>query len=229
MKDLFGRALLDYYENKFKPPLLLHNEYGPPEVIPIDRYFIDHNEFSELEVFALQNAVGKVLDIGAASGRHALYLQGLGMDARAMDISNACCQLMHKAGIQKVICKDIYSFSNEEFDTLFMLMNGIGIAGSIEGLKQLLNHLKEVLKPTGQLIIDSSDISYLFSDNEIPIDRYFGELKFHYEYRGRFDEEFGWLYIDQETLYNVALSQGWTCQIIFTDETDAYLARLQRI
>ena len=125
MKDIFGQALFDYYHNKFTPPLLLHNEYGEPDEIPIERYFIKEGEYSALEVYALEHFAGKILDIGSATGRHVLHLQGLGYDITAMDISHSCGKLMHEMGVDKVIIDDIYNFSDYKYDTISMLMNGI--------------------------------------------------------------------------------------------------------
>lgn len=75
--------------------------------------------------------------------------------------------------------------------------------------------------------MDSSDISYLYEDNPLPVNKYFGELLYQYEYKGVLGDSFNWLYIDQQKLTEIANSTGWICQIIFADETDAYLARLQ--
>ena len=229
MKDLFGQALLDYYHNKFAPPLLLHNEYGAPEAIPVEKYFFNADEFSNLEVFALQQVSGKVLDVGAATGRHVLLLQNQGFDITALDVSPLCVKLMEEVGIEKLQCQDIYSYNDESYGTVLMLMNGIGIAGNIAGLHKLLNKLKTIVDPYGQLIIDSSDISYLYDGKSIPMGSYFGELSFQYEYKGELDDAFNWLYIDQKKLVEVAYDSGWSCQIIFSDETDAYLARLQQL
>lgn len=227
MKDLFGKALLDYYQNSFVPPLLLHNEYGPPETIPIDRFFWREDKFPDLELFALNQIHGKILEVGAGTGRHTLYMQNQGHNVSAMDISTSCGILMKKMGVEKIIIGDIYAYNENNYDTIIMLMNGIGIAGYISRLKKLLKHLKKILNPEGQLLLDSSDISYLYDGNELPGDRYFGELKFHYEYRGIHDDPISWLYIDQNSLIEIANSMGWNCQIIFEDETEAFLARLQ--
>ena len=227
MKDIFGQALLDFYHDSFKPPLLLHNEYGSPEVIPIERYFIDYDEYSDLELFAMQHFQGKTLDVGAATGRHTLHLQDLGFDVSAMDLSNNCSILMEKLGVEKIIIDDIYKYKDNKYDTISMLMNGIGLAGNIENLKKLLSHLKNILNPSGQILADSSDISYLYEGEKLPEDKYFGELNFQYEYKGELDDPFDWLYIDPSTLTDVAKSAGWNCQIIFEDDTQAFLARLQ--
>lgn len=226
MKDVFGQALLDYYHNSFEPPLLLHNEYGDPEPIPLERFFADQDEFSDLELFAIQQIRGKTLDVGAATGRHALYLQEQGIDVTTMDISHKCGVLMKELGLAKIIIEDIYSYNDCTYDTIYMLMNGIGIAGNIENLIILLNKLKTLMTEEGQLLIDSSDISYIYDEDKKPGDNYFGELMFRHEYKGVLDEPVYWLYIDQEKLIQVADFTGWNCQIIFEDETGAYLARL---
>jgi len=226
MKDLFGKALFDYHSGKFDPPLLLHNEYGSPEEIPIASYFRGPDEYSELETFALGHAKGKVLDIGAATGRHALYLQDRNLKVTALDISQLCGKLMRDLGVKDVVVDDIMKFDQGPFDTVIMLMNGIGLAGDISRLGELLIHLKKIVKPGGQILLDSTDISYLYEGEELPTDKYFGELSFYYEYQNMTDQSFSWLYIDQDKLMTIAEECGWHCQVIFEDETDAYLARL---
>lgn len=225
MKDLFGQALLDFHNKSSNTPLLLHSEYGPPEAIPLERFF--RSEYTDLENFALDQVKGNILDIGAATGRHALHLQNQGYDVTAMDISLGCSTIIKEIGLNKIITDDIYTFADQKYDTIMMLMNGIGIAGSLEGLEKLLLHLKNIITPTGQLLMDSSDISYLYEGNPLPVNKYFGELSYQYEYKGVLGDSFNWLYIDQQKLTEIANSTGWICQIIFEDETDAYLARLQ--
>lgn len=226
MKDLFGQALLDFYHGRFQGPLLLHNEYGEPEEIPIESYFREEDAYTDLELFALEHVAGKALDVGAASGRHALFLQQKGLEVAGMDISPLCGELMKTLGVKWIIIKDILQYSGDHYDTIFMLMNGIGIAGDLVGLEVLLRHLKTLVKPGGQLLLDSSNISYLYEDVELPKHKYFGQLAFHYEYMGKKDDEFTWLYVDQDRLKEMAVKCGWNCQVIFEDETDAYLARL---
>ena len=227
MKDLFGQALLDFYHKKFKAPLLLHNEYGPPELILPDRFFEGEEQFDALENFALEHVHGKIIDIGAATGRHALYLQNHGEDVTAMDLSSALCMLMNELGIKKIVKKDIFLYSEQKYDTILMLMNGIGISGSIDRLEKLLLHLQKIISPGGQLIMDSTNIAYLYEDYPAPGHKYYGELTYRYAYKDNMGDPFQWLYVDQQTLIDVATATGWLCQIIFEDETDAYLARMQ--
>jgi len=133
---------------------------------------------------------------------------------------------MRDLGVKDVVVDDIMKFDQEPFDTVIMLMNGIGLAGDISRLGELLIHLKKIVKPGGQILLDSTDISYLYEGEELPTDKYFGELSFYYEYQNMTDQSFSWLYIDQDKLMTAAEECGWHCQVIFEDETDAYLARL---
>jgi SAM-dependent methyltransferase len=228
MQDVFGQALHDYYQNSIRDPLLLHNEYGPPEEIPVETYFYEPSEYSELEVFALQQVYGKTLDVGAASGRHAIFLQQKGIDITALDISPFCGRLMKAMGVENIAIEDVFDYQGSCYDTVYMLMNGAGVAGSIEGLKKLLYHCKKLVKQDGQILLDSTDISYLYASSGKPKDKYFGQLTFCYEYQGKMGDEFHWLYVDQQTLTQTAIQCGWRCQVIFEDETSAYLARLSR-
>jgi len=227
MTDVFGQALLDFYNDTFQSPLLLHNDYGPPEIIPIEHYFVDYEDYSDLELCAMDHIRGKTLDVGSATGRHVIHLQDVGIDATAMDSSQICTDLMRQLGVDHIITDDIYNYQESRFDSISMLMNGIGIAGNISGLKKLLTHLENILTPGGQVIADSSDIRYLYEDEPLPAGNYFGELNFHYEYKMEIGEAFKWLYIDPDTLSEVAQSVGWSCQILFEDNAQAYLARLQ--
>lgn len=229
MKDLFGKALFDYHRGCFESPLLLHNQYGAPEEIPVEGYFRDEADYSELEVFALESVKGRVLDIGAATGRHALFLQRRNMEVTALDLSPLCGELMRERGVKKVVVGDVMHFGGDPADTLMMLMNGIGLAGNLRHLSKFLRRLKSIVKPRGQILLDSSDISYLYQDVKLPESKYYGELTFHYEYKGETDTPFMWLYIDQKRLIKISKQCGWYCQIIFEDETDAYLARLTHL
>ena len=67
-------------------------------------------------------------------------------------------------------------------------MNGSGIIGKQENLPAFFHRLKEVLARDGQLLLDSSDLSYLFEDEDgnldiAPEDDYFGEIDFRMQYK----------------------------------------------
>ena len=224
--DIFGQALLDYHHQELNSKLWLYNNYGSPEEMPVDVFFRAEDEMPDLELMAMQLATGKILDIGAGVGSHALALQNKGADVTALEISAAACEIMRERGINRVINTDFFAFKEEKFDTLLLLMNGIGLTGTVAGLRKFLEYAKLLLIPGGCMIFDSSDISYLYEDISLPADRYFGEIEYRYEYKKQSGGWFKWLYIDKDLLREIAASEGWATEVIFDDGMDQYLVRL---
>jgi len=226
--DVYGEALQDYFNDQFKEDLILHTNQTETETMPVDLFFRDADEFPDQELIALALCDGKVLDVGAGAGSHSLYLQEQGMDVTALELSSKACEIMKLRGVKSVLQEDIYSYTGDKYDTLLFLMNGIGLAESISGLKQLFNHCKTLLNPGGQLLFDSSDIAYYYNHGvEKPTDRYYGEIQFQYEYKGQKGQPFGWIYIDQKELIKIGNELGWVVQILDEDDHYQYLVRME--
>lgn len=224
--DVFGEALKDYFNKPPAETLWVHNSYDDPEEMPVDIYFRNEPEMPELELKALNLCKGKVLDVGAGVGSHALILQKRGLDVTAMDISASAVTIMKQRGLKKAIEGDILKFNEGKFDTLLFMMNGIGLTGTLPGLKAFLKRVKDLLNPGGQLVFDSSDLSYLYQEVAFPLNAYYGEVSFRYEYKSIKGNWFKWIYVDQKTLINVAAKLGWVTEIVFADGNDQYLAKL---
>ncbi len=185
-----------------------------------------------LEIAALKLCKGKILDIGAAAGCHSLMLQKKGFNVTALEISTKAAEVLKKRGIQKVIQENIYNYSTKKYDTILLLMNGTGIGGTVAGLKKLLQHLKMLLNKNGQILIDSSDIKYLFEekDGSMWVDlnnaKYYGEMDYEITYK-KSTAKFNWLFIDFNSLKNITDELDLKCiQIAKGDHFD-YLAQLK--
>lgn len=227
-KDVYGAALLDYYTKSEADNLFLYTNNGlAKEVMPVDLFFRSKDEFPEQELIALALCVGKVLDIGAGVGSHSLYLQDVGFDVTALELSASACEIMEKRGVKQIINENIFEYQNEKYDTLLFLMNGIGLVENINGLKQLFEHAKKLLKHGGQLLFDSSDINYYYKSEKDKPAHYYGEVTFQYEYKGQKGKPFGWLFIDQNELTKIANQAGWLVQILDEDDHYQYLARME--
>jgi SAM-dependent methyltransferase len=224
--DVFGEALKDQYTKPPSETLWVHNSYDEPEEMPVDIYFREESEMPDLELKALRLCKGKVLDVGAGVGSHALILQKRGFDVTGMDISAPAVAIMKQRGLQKAIEGNILQYKDDTYDTLLFMMNGIGLTGTIAGLTSFLKEVKSLLKPGGQLLFDSSDLSYLYQEVAFPASGYYGEVSFRYEYKGLKGSWFKWIYVDQQTLKSLAKKQGWMVEIVFEDDQDQYLARL---
>lgn len=224
--DVFGAVLLDYYHHQATGPLMLHNSYGSPEEMPVEVFFREEEDMPDIELCAMDICEGNVLDIGAGVGIHSLILQHRGLDVDALEISEEAIMIMEERGVKSIFKGDIFTFNTKQYDTLLLLMNGIGLVGTIQKLEIFLQHVKQILRPEGQILLDSSDIRYLYEDIPMPAEKYYGEIAYRYEYKEKVGDWFDWLYIDQEMLEKIADNCGYFCQVIFEDDNDHYLARL---
>ncbi len=232
MNDPFGEAIHDYFEKGKAPDLIVNSNYTENEEIAASWFFRTEKEMPAVERTALKRCNGKVLDVGAAAGCHTLLLQKKGFNVTALEKSEKAAEVMKKRSIQKVICGDIYQFSENQFDTILLLMNGAGIGETIAGLEMLLTHIKTLLTEKGQILIDSTDIKYLFKEEDgslwidLANDAYYGEMEYEVKYK-KSVSKFKWLFVDFETLKKVAKKAGLNCILIEKGENHDFLAQLK--
>jgi len=232
MKDLFGKAILDYQTNNSPEDIITETSISEADEMSIAYLFRNFKEMPKLEQKALELAKGKTLDIGCGAGSHALYLQNRGFDVTAIDISANAIEVCKLRGLQKTKVQNILDLdTSEKYDTILLLMNGTGIFGTLKETPNFLQKLKSLLNPDGQILIDSSDIIYMFDQDEdgayeVPAEGYYGELTFSIQYKGETEDTFPWLYLDYNTLQNAAFDNGLKCELILEGEHYDYLARL---
>jgi SAM-dependent methyltransferase len=226
MKDVLGKALSDYQHRLSPARLWINNKYGPREEMLVSIYFRRAEEMPELEWIALQKCRGKILDIGAGAGSHALALSQMGHDVTALDSSPLAAAVMEERGVQKIVCQDFFELAGAaSFDTLLLLMNGIGLAGTLSGLRLFLAQARRLIHPGGQLLFDSSDIAYMYEGNPPPMEEYYGEILYQYEYKRQKSDWFRWLFIDRKKLTEIARSEGWSTELLFEDGYDQFLVK----
>jgi len=231
MNDPIGQAIADFYKNDAAPDILINTNYTEGEILPPAYFFRAWNEMPKIEQTALEYCRGKILDVGAAAGSHALELQYREMEVVALEKSVLACEVMQKRGVNNVICTDLFQFGEYGFDTVLLLMNGTGIGQTLDGLKKMLVHLKSLLNGNGQILIDSSDIHYLFEDEDgsfwvdLANNRYYGEMDYELTYKNT-STQFKWLFVDFETLTKIAGEAGLDCQLVQEGEQNDFLAKL---
>ncbi len=229
-----GRAIWDYYHNEDPQDLQTETSISELDELPVDYLFRDFEEMNDIEQKALQLSKGKVLDIGTGAGSHALYLQNeRNLDVLALDISPKSVDVCRLRGIKNAVCKNMLDLSGETFDTILLLMNGTGIFESLAKIDVYLQKLHTLLSENGQILIDSTDILYMFDRDKdggvyIPAGGYYGELDYVVHYKGESEEPITWLYLDFNTLKNAVENNGFKIEKVVKDE-DAYLAKLTKI
>lgn len=230
--DPIGRAVNDFHFHAVNQPIIVHSEDFDDDTIETSYLFRSYKQMPPLEKKALNLCSGSVLDVGACAGPHSIYLQNKGFDVTALESSEFCCRVLTDRKIQKVVNEDIFRYNQQTFDTILLLMNGSGIAGTLEGLDILLHHLKSLLKPNGQILMDSSDLIYLFEQEDgsslidINANNYYGELNFQTEYRDWVSKPFPWLYVDADNLKNSAEKNQMKVKKIFRGQHYDYLAQI---
>ena len=230
-KDPMGAAILDYQKSGRAGRLRVLSSMFEEDEMPVKHLFRKVKEMPMLEQKALQLTKGRILDIGAGSGCHTLALQEKGLEVKAIDISPLSCEAMELRGVMDAECINLFDEHLETgFDTILLLMNGTGIAGKIENLPALFNRLKALLNKGGQILIDSSDIKYIYENEDGSFDinlnaAYYGEVDYQMVYKDVKGDSFDWLYVDFPLLKSIAESCGLHGELITEGEHYDYLAR----
>ena len=232
-KDPMGAAIADYFTKGRAAKLRVFSSQFEEDEIPAEQLFRTFDEMPELEQEALRLASGKILDCGAGSGCHALALQEMGKDVEAIDISPLSVEVMQKRGVRQVYQINLFDGNYlQKFDTILMLMNGSGIIGKLENMGTFFAKMKQLLNPGGCIYMDSSDLRYLFEDEDgsFLIDLaggYYGEIDFRMQYKQVKGDTFDWLYIDFQTLSYYASENGFRAELVKEGEHYDYLACLR--
>ena len=231
MKDLMGRAIWDYFYQENPEDLQTETSISELDDLPVSYLFRNYKEMNALEQKALDLSFGKVLDVGAGAGSHSLYLQNKrNLEVTALDISSKSIEICKARGVKNAVCEDFLKFSDSKFDTILLLMNGTGIFQSLKNLDQYLQKLKNLISENGQILLDSTDILYMYDQDDdggvlVPATGYYGELDYYIHYKGESELPMKWLYLDFNTLKNAAIVNGFKIQKI-KQLDDSYLAKL---
>ena len=231
-KDPMGAAIAEYAQHRKADRLRVFSSQFDEDEIPVRELFRTRKEMSVLELKALELARGKILDVGAGSGCHSLILQEAGKEVEAIDISPLAVETMKQRGVKLVQQANLFADTFiGQYDTILMLMNGSGIVGKLENLPAFFRKMKQLLLPDGCIYMDSSDLRYLFEEEDGSMvsdlaGDYYGEVDFQMQYKQIKGDSFDWLYIDYQTLSLYAAESGFQAELIQEGAHYDYLVRL---
>ena len=231
--DPMGQAIYDYHRKGNADTLLVHSSMFEDDEIPVETFFRDYNDMPEIERVALELSSGRICDVGAAAGCHTIALRNMGKSSVAIDMSVLSVDVMKERGIDARLVNFYDTSFEETFDTVLMLMNGTGIIGNLDNIGLFFERLRQLLNPGGKVLIDSSDLRYLFEEEDGSImidlaDTYYGQLDYQMEYKGMQGKPFDWLYLDFETLAYYAEENGFKAELVAEGEHYDYLARITK-
>lgn len=232
--DIFALAFRDFLDGQKDGIIKVRTKlsgFTEHEELPVSYFFRTINEMPVWEKIALDACSGRVLDAGAGAGAHSLELQNRGHEVYAIDISQGAVDTMSQRGVKQTRCVSFLDFTGERFDTLLFLMNGIGMAANLNGMKTIFTHARSLLAPGGKILLESTDIMYMYREEDgsvlLPLgNKYYGEVEYKLSYKNYINKPFPWLFADMDNLCSMAGECGFTSKVLFQGETDNYLVEL---
>lgn len=230
MKDIFGKALLDYYNKQYTEDLITATSISSEDILPLPYLFRSYEDMPKLEQRALAMCKGKVLDVGCGAGSHSLWLADKKLQITSIDISEGAIKVCEQRKVPNPQKKSLLEVKNK-FDSILILMNGTGLFETLDQVDYYLKHLKSCLEPNGQILIDSSDIKYMYEDEDggFWIDtnaNYYGELDYYLSYKGEQEIPMKWLYLDFNTLKLACQANDLICDLVMHGDHHDYLAKI---
>lgn len=232
-KDPIGKALVDYLNGERDHKIKVNSTVALEEDLDPSYFFREYNQMPGIEQLALQYCKGEILDVGSGAGSHALYLQHNNFRVDAIDVSPNSVQAMKSRGINNASLNNFYDVKNTKYDTILFLMNGFGMSAKLKNVPSFLNHCLNLLTEDGQILFDSSDIKYLYEQDDgsfiINLNaEYYGEVIYQINYREIKGEPFEWLFLDIDNLMSICEAQKLNLEILTEDSHHQYLARIKK-
>lgn len=234
IKDPIGNAIWDYHTKNDPEDITVESDLVEDDILPIDVLFRQFDTFSLLEIKAMEHCKGNVLDVGAAAGPHAKYLTEKGFDVTTIESSPIAHRYLQAILPQAThYSARIQEFNTGQYDTILLLMNGIGLAGHLNEVQPFLEHLASLLNPGGSILCDSTDVQSIFEDDEggLWVDlnaNYYGEFKFNMKYKGTESGWFDWIYLDLENFEKIAMAAGLKLTLLAEDDANSFLVQLKK-
>jgi SAM-dependent methyltransferase len=231
-----GRAILDYHRGATTSRIVVHSNLWEDEITPVEEFYRpDHIELPEFDLRAIALCRGRVLDLGAGAGRHALELQRRGHEVTAVDVAPETVVVMRERGVRDARSGDLDAVAGEFFDTILLLMHGIGLVGTLAGLRAFFDRADRYLSEGARIVCDSADLSLVMPsqwaahrNDTNGRTRYIGEVEFRLSYDNHKGSPYRWLFVDPETLRQAAASAGFGCRVVARGARGTFLACLTR-
>ena len=232
MPSPYAQAMLDFWHGQADAAYTIHRGDGFSQLVPVAASFAGP-PFHPLEQEALDRSTGRVLDVGAGVGRHALSLQERGCRVTAIETVPELAGIMSERGVTAALAGDFSGLTGRQFDTILMLMNGFGLVGTPTGAAAFFRQARQLLSPGGQILCDSLDVRRTTNPVHLAYQQAnhsrgqpAGQMRFWIEYDGRRGEPFDWLHLDFGALRDLAWSHDWSAELLSGETDGRYLARL---
>lgn len=231
-QDAFGKALLDHLEGRELNPLLLEADDGTsvPAMEPA-WFFQTSDEWYPWEKNALESLNGPVLDLGCGAGRAALYLQEIGLEVTALDVSPGAVEVCRRQGIRDARSGDLRKPPDDQrWRGILLLCGNLGLAGGWEETRELLLTLASLSTDDALLVADTVDPTVTDDQEEIEFQRmqqesgrYIGQVRLRLRYGDILSpwwEQCNFAICDIPSLVD---GTGWSIQEHHINDADHYV------
>jgi 2-polyprenyl-3-methyl-5-hydroxy-6-metoxy-1,4-benzoquinol methylase len=168
----------------------------------------------------LGDARGRVLDVGAGGGRHAVYLAQQGHHVTALDTSPLAIDTCRHRGVPQQVLgdvKDVQHLFRESppFQTVLLLGNNVGLLESAEHGRDVLRQLHAVTTDDAQILAEGRSPGMATAEEREYAERNRaggglpGESLIRVRYRTTATPWFRYLFCDPSELAAMAASAGW--------------------
>lgn len=216
--DVIGCAIASYYNGDKQGELIIREDYRTT-AIPTANFFRDPNEVVQDRI-ALSYCRRRVLNIGASSGEHSLYLINRGLKVTSIDTSPVACAIMQKRGLQTVVCGSVFE-QHALIDDCYTWLAVRGVIGQLGNIRKFCTFLQlaqQKILPNGRLILSSTNLSH----------EGYRSRSLSFEYADNISNLVPWFDIGISTLKQLAYQHQFDCRIIYCDESNKYIALLTR-
>lgn len=152
--DPFGRAIRDHYWRNREEPLI-DRDGDETREHEIEAWYFDEHD---TEAWRDQWIEGPLLDLGAGVGRDTVYYQEQ-FETIAIKISEHLVETMHDQGVTDARLGDMFSlrdrFDRDRFQSAYSIGTQVGLAGSIDGVRESLRDLAYVTRPRATAVLDN--------------------------------------------------------------------------
>lgn len=232
MNDVFGKVLKDYQAGKDPQYRVLRDDgHGEKKFVSPEEYFLNYEEWDKPEKEIIKLARKKTLDIGAGAGKHALYLQNKGYDVKAVDISSGAVDVMRERGVEDVQLQDVnkLDFNEDVFDTILLMGNNLGLAGTVEKTLDLFERLAKMTKEDARIIgttrdvfASNKEIHKKYQEKNIKTGKAAGQLKLRLAYKDEKGEWLDYLLFDRKQLYDLLNQTQWIAYMVTRNYDGTY-------
>lgn len=216
MPDAFGRAVRDHHLGERTEPLV-QRDGEETEEHPIEQFYFEEFDLDEHTQWLESWLDGPLLDLGAGTGKHALYFQER-FETVAIEVSDALVETMRDRGVADARRGDMFElrgqFERDRFGSALAIGTQLCLAGSMDGLRAFLADLSSVTTPNASAVVHSYDptvaeTSEMLGYRSDPAPG-LAHRVMSFEYEGERDEILSFRLFSPDRLREATVGTDWT-------------------